>query len=458
MLNTYKVPEANLPQLKARLAKLAKRCARIKVQAPVLTVGEFEERRWTDPVTELDRITRIYTVTLDAPEKPCIEGFTFVGTIAPVTDEAGSLLGNVLRMVPGNEAPQAYRNATNRCDHCNTYRNRLETFLIQAADGSYKQIGRNCLANYISLGNPHAMAELAQVLIDAADLCTMAEDEDGGFGGGTHHVERVALDDVLAIAASAIRLYGWRSNAVAREYNTTSTSMRVSDWVFGGPKERETFEHKLVVVEADTKLAEETMEWLGTLGEPENDYLYNLSLLAKAVSVTNKNFGIACSAINAYSRAKEREIRRNKAKESDINSQYIAQPGERLDFEALVVYSTIFESDWGKTNFYKMKQGDNVVVYFASTPMGWDQGETVKFKATVKKHELREGIKQTVVTRAKLPKYEMTKAEKKGVRLLDRARKSLGLTGGNEDLAAMNILYDLAARIKDGQFALKEAA
>ena len=426
MISNYRVPETNLETLKARLAKLAKRCLHIGVQVPVITVGPFEEVRCkkTDEFEGLvDMVVRYYPVTLDAPERPKIDGWEFVAVIAPVSDEKGNFLGNVLRAVPGTDAviPQEYRAATNNCDHCHTVRRRNDTFVIRhIEDNTFKQVGRNCLANFLGLTNPHALAELAQIIIDAADLCGMAEGDN--FGGGFGEGARIALDDVLAIAAAAIRLYGWKSNAVAKEFNSTSTSMRVNTWIFGTKKDRDEYEFPLIPTEADTQLAQETTDWLNALSMPEtdNDYVYNLSLLAKSVSVTAKNFGLAVSAINAYSRAKEREIRRNKMIESDAASQHIGQPSERLDFEATVVFTTTFENDFGVTHFYKMKQGDNVLVYFSSRDLEWNQGDTVKFKATVKKHDVRDSIKQTVVTRATLPKYQMTKDEKKAVTKLRR--------------------------------------
>src|ERR1700687_229679 len=167
MQATYRVPEANLDVLKQRLAKIARRCNRIKVTPPVLTIGQPEDVEYThrdDILGDSKRIRRVFPVTLDSTECPKIDGFEFAAVISPVTDEDGKLIGNILRMVPGfnGTLPEHFRQATNHCDHCNTDRKRLETFVIANADG-YKQVGRNCLANYLGLTNPHMLAELAQI-------------------------------------------------------------------------------------------------------------------------------------------------------------------------------------------------------------------------------------------------------------------------------------------------------
>jgi hypothetical protein len=435
MQATYQVPEANLETLRQRLAKITRRCNRIKVQAPVLTVVSHKDIQYTDH--EEQRIRRVFTVTLDSVERPKIDGFEFAAVISPMTDEDGKFLGNILRMVPGfaGTVPTSYRAATNLCEHCNTDRRRLETFVIASAAG-FKQVGRNCLANYLGLTNPHMLAELAQILIDADDLMGMSEHEEGF--GGAHVAERVPVDAILAVAASAIRQHGWLSNKAAREFDKTSTSSRVSSWVFGSAESRAKFEFPLTASNEDKALATETEAWLETLvGDARttsNDYLYNLSLLAQATSVTGKNFGLLVSAINAFSKEKEFAIRRNARIEADSKSEFLGTVGERITIEnATVVYTNTFETQYGVTHLFKFKVGDNVVVYFASNKM-FEQGEVVpSMTARVKGHELRkdnfnpEGVKQTVITRATLPKPpkpELTpeqKIAKKAVAKLNRA-------------------------------------
>lgn len=465
MENTYQVPEQNLEKLRAQMDKLTRRCNRAKIAAPVLTVGDYVEKEYTKR-NEFDEdvklVRRIYAVTLVSEGRPKINGYEFAAVLSPVADEQGNLLGNVMRPVPGFEGdiPERFRNADNYCDHCRTHRRRLETFVI-ANEGGFRQIGRNCLAYYLGLTDPETLAQLAQILIDAHDLAGMAEDE-GFAGGGSSYMDRYLMSEVLEVAASSIRQYGWLSGKSAREFDKTSTAQRVRDWMFGGPRVRENFEHKLIVIEEDKALVAETIEWLGTIDtNTTDDYMFNLSLLSRATAVRSKDFGIAVSAISAYSREKERMIRRNARIESDKNSQFIAQVGDRVVFENVtVLYTTTFESQFGVTHFYKMKQGENLVVYFASNDMGWNQGDVVaKFTARVKAHEVREEIKQTVITRATLPKPDPTpeqKIAKKGALKLRRVAKTLPHTaqdqregkGDHDDYQAWCTVNDLAWQIE----------
>ena len=194
-----------------------------------------------------------------------------------------------------------------------------------------------------------------------------------------------------------------------------------------------------------------------------------MALLAQSVSVSSKNFGIAVSAINAYSKEKEFEIRRNARIKSDSTSSFIGTIGERITMEnTTVLYHTTFESQFGVSHFYKMKSGDNIIVYFASTEM-FEQGEVIpSMSARVKNHENRvdkynpEGVKQTIITRATLPKPPKApltpeqKTAKKAAAKLRRIAKTLPHTaedirlgkGDNDDYQAWNTVLDLQGQIE----------
>ena len=443
MQSTYRIPEDNLSTLQSRIAKLVRRCNRAKIEAPVLTVGEFEEVQYKNKAG-FDRVRRVYTVTLESAGRPKIGGYEFAAVISPVTDESGAIIGNVLRHVPGfeTEIPAQYRNATNYCDHCKTDRRRNETFLIHSEAG-FRQIGRNCLALYLGMTDPETLAAMAEILISADDLCSMAEGDES-FGGG-HSIERLPMDEVLAVGAACIRLFGWLSNKSAREFEKTSTSTLVSNWIFSNYEARQKWELKPVPTDEDKALADAVTEWMGNITDAQvegNDYMYTLRLLAKSVSVEAKNFGFVISAIAAYSRDKEFAIRRNARIEADTKSEFIGTVGERMEFTNLtVLVYTTWANDYGVTHFYKFSQGDNIIVYKASNDMKWAQGDVVpSITASVKKHDLRvdkynpQGVKQTVITRASLPKppapkpTKAMKINRKAKALLNHASKTLAHT------------------------------
>jgi hypothetical protein len=90
------------------------------------------------------------------------------------------------------------------------------------------------------------------------------------------------------------------------------------------------------------------------------------------------------------------------------NSQFLGAIGERREFTATIKYTKIFDEDGYNPRYYGMgpkqmtvledKMG-NVLIYW--NHLG-NKDETVTFKATIKKHNLRDGVKQTILSRAKL--------------------------------------------------------
>jgi len=407
----YRVPEANLSTLQFRIGKLAPRVTKLGVPAPVLTVVSTEDIK----VTKIDgfglvitKVTRVHTVTVTG-DAPKIAGWRFAAVLAPVTSEDGSVLGNILRVVPGFDSiiPESYRAAGNNCDHCHTARRRNETFVLVSDAGDWKQVGRQCLRDFLGHQSPEKYASWAEILMDMSDLMGMAEDD--GFGGG-RQVERFEAEEVLALGAATIRLYGFLSNKSAQEFGKTSTSGRAMDWVTSSDSARAKWDPKILVTDEDKALAAEVFAWMAELqNRPDlNDYMYNLSLLGEGATFTTKEFGLAISAIAVFGREREREINRNKRFAEDKNSQYVGEVGKRSTFANLtLVYTQTFKSDWGTSTLYKFKDATgNIVVWFASgtNPLNLEvNGEPITLVASVKKQEEREGVKQTTISRAKVP-------------------------------------------------------
>lgn len=89
-------------------------------------------------------------------------------------------------------------------------------------------------------------------------------------------------------------------------------------------------------------------------------------------------------------------------------AQHVGTVGERRDFDLTLKFKVIFETQFGFTKIYGMEDdAGNVIVYKGSSylthPNGdaLEKGDRVKFKATIKSHGERDGIKQTIVSRPK---------------------------------------------------------
>jgi hypothetical protein len=88
-------------------------------------------------------------------------------------------------------------------------------------------------------------------------------------------------------------------------------------------------------------------------------------------------------------------------------SNHIGLVGERREFTATIRFTKYFDNEGGFNNHFGggttltvLDDADGNVIVWWGVGFGAEKGETINFKATVKRHELRDGVRQTVVTRA----------------------------------------------------------
>jgi (p)ppGpp synthase/HD superfamily hydrolase len=103
-------------------------------------------------------------------------------------------------------------------------------------------------------------------------------------------------------------------------------------------------------------------------------------------------------------------VRNILAKSAERKAQYRAEAltkvhvgavGERRDFDLTIKFVTSFETQFGTTFVNICEDADaNVVVYKGSNLLG-GKGEKVQVKATIKAHDYRDGVAQTIISRPK---------------------------------------------------------
>jgi hypothetical protein len=108
----------------------------------------------------------------------------------------------------------------------------------------------------------------------------------------------------------------------------------------------------------------------------------------------------------ALTRAEDRLVKANQRREERIAadraiSKHVGTVGERREFALTVNKVFSFESQYGRTFINICKDADgNVIVYKGSN--GFEEGDALTLKATVKAHDEREGVKQTLIARPKI--------------------------------------------------------
>lgn len=102
-------------------------------------------------------------------------------------------------------------------------------------------------------------------------------------------------------------------------------------------------------------------------------------------------------------RVAERAKAREEARRADADkSGWIGAVGERRDFNLTIRMVFEMEGQYGFSYLHIMHDADgNVVVYKGTNRLG-SMNDAVSVKATVKEHDIRDGVKQTKISRPKV--------------------------------------------------------
>lgn len=437
----YRIPADNLPALNKRLEKLTKRAAKLGVEPISLrvvetedqpvwsvirkrgtykageaaifedeeTAGKFSRLNSQGPVTKSFRRwlhIEVFGVT------PQVAGWKFVATI----QHAGEA-GNILRTVPNETVPMVYRNApSTNCEHCNKSRNRRDTYIVKnVTDETFKQVGSNCLTDFLGGADPHAIAAWAELLGAFDESMRGAGEWDGSI-----HKSYADRDSFLVHVAANIRANGWVSKKIAWEQRGSgkiATAVSAAeDYYEKNPVEAAAAGKFVPVEDVDLERAAKAMQWAETnLLEVDpttlGDYLFNLRVACASEVVEPRSFGILASLIVAAEREGAAPQKMGtKIEGAGPASEHIGEIKKRTDL-VLTVESvrTVETNDMGTVGLHIMKTAEgSVVKWWNYNSTDLEVGKTYKVRCTPQRHEEYKGRKETTVNRVvaiEVPSY-----------------------------------------------------
>lgn len=428
--NIYTIPGANLGGLEARITKLAAKAKKLGTGAITFKVLSSERRTFIDDLG-WEILRTYYTVQVSGPA-PKINGWTFIATLEHSPE------GVIVRGVPGLTTEGelvSYRASTNLCDYCKKSRARQNTFVLRSDDGAYRQVGRNCLRDFLGHDDPEALAALAEQLTDAFMLADEAEEEAWGYGG--HAPRTMSIHTYLGVVAACVRRFGWVPRSKAEEWERMSTT-EAADNVL---REKRGYEDgqecdnlkcpctrtggHVGVTDADVAKVEQALEWVRSWKQDGlDDYRYNLFVACAAEAIEPRRFGIVASLIGAYDREIERRQERaeKEAKEPALD-EWVGKVGERVDLLNLTVRNVrALESPYGVTQLHTFKDADGRRYKWFSSGRSYAEGATVNVTATIKSHESYQDHKITVLTR--VAEYVSPEEKKAAAKAAKEAKKA----------------------------------
>lgn len=382
----YTVPSYKIPAFAKKIAVLNKRAEKIGAPEIIYEIGgsklvDVETRDGFIKVTAFDINVEGFT--------PMYDGWKVVSRFTH--DEGTTLSSSVNGLLP----PEEYRNITEPyCEHCGTKRVKKRSVLLYNRNEGYKVVGRECMKKFVD----RKLEELLSFYERFADFANEIPNE-YSFSGAKAEDYRFEPREVVALSSRVINKEGYVTVTSAIDDNTKASK----DYVVEALLNRVNYNVK----DSDYEMADKAIEWV--LGvDAKNEYMANLKTLAGAESVNMRSLGYLVSLIPSYKKALER----TKEAES-YKDEYIGEVKERREFDLEIIFKTSFETMYGTTIVYSMKDEENrLVTWMATTSIKASDennntvyaevGDKFKMMATIKKHEEYRGNKVTYINRGKL--------------------------------------------------------
>jgi hypothetical protein len=374
----FAVSERGLEYLNARLEALNKKAAKYQVPPLTLTIVneemikvlkpeikaqvksgglQFDKGVLTGPGSDAFwTMEKKYTVKVEG-EPPHIDGYEFVARLEH-TSEGNFIYTNPKSSVPN--LPAEFKSLNQRCDICQTNRDRNDTFVIRMEKEDLKRfpdkkagdllvVGRNCLARFmpgISIAGLISYTKMIDNLQDDIAAASEMENDDSGGGGGGgkyyEHPETLLKFLVAAYLHTGFYMSKKQANANAEmgnEGNSQSTLSRALSEMrpYGSkdPKKAFPIYYRLLedssFIDSVDKMMAEFDAWLKTkdfdamaAAKPDfADFFHNLKLVASQEYLKGNHFGFFAALFQLFLRDK-----------NDAEKQVASLPPSPVKFDA----------------------------------------------------------------------------------------------------------------------------
>ena len=417
---TYMIPEENVESLEKKFNAAARKIRKInpeleptmtKSDHTIVLVHKIELRpcdcRSEATVKEVPYEAR--RVELKIPDEVVFaeNNWAFGGSVEPSGVEGKNFVNvNLSGKDLGFIVPSKYF-TTNpcTCDYCKTNRKRNKTYLvINQETGEWKQLGKECLKLFVTGIDVDAIATFESFIKEAEGA---ANPGDEFFYSRRFKFVKVA--DALALAYAVYRERGYLAardsvgnpndlcnknivqRKLARQYGYDSDFLNITDSIRG--------KIDVMTFKSDINVGDviSDVEQL-----PDDPYYNNLKVIVANEYIPLNKLGLLVSIPKAIERYKEEKKRQEERERLAAESTYLGSVGEKISVNFVSGReATCCETQFGLLHIYEFKDANgNTVVWKSSSSK--DIPESGMVVGTVKAHEEYNGIKQTVILRAKI--------------------------------------------------------
>lgn len=397
----FRIPAENVEKLKTKLEKLNKIAAKLGVEP--ITYKYLRTEYVEEKHRESGRPTGYmieYQFFEVAGKAPVIAGWQFAATVqhshaAPIVRKAGEI-----------EIPERYYAADfTLCEHCGVRRYRVDTFIVKNIEtNKFKIVGSNCLKDFLGHASP---AKIAQWMEYVTNIESIGEDNDF-YGPITR--KHIDLWTFAAHVALELRKNKFVSRKMVKEFlvpeYTPTTADAAASNMFARPGDK----HKTIPEQIDRDFAEKAIAWMKALNAPvHKEFLYNLGILASSDRIEIRDQGYIAAGVFMY----QKSIQVAAQTEADLNEFY-GNVGDKVHIAVKIAHTQAIDSMYGTSQMFVMKdhKTGQTFIWFGSgegAKIMLDKFSTAPdrkkiifvIKGTIKKHQERNGIKQTILTRVK---------------------------------------------------------
>lgn len=419
--NIFELDPSFIPELEKKIKSLNKKAEKIGVPPISVEVIGEKIKEYTDIDEEtgqkIKRFKKVSVVKV-VGERPKVAGYDFLATVE------GTPSGNILRVAPGAEnyqkELQAYYNSNpGLCEWCKERRKRVQTFIVrEKATGKLKQVGRNCLKDFLGGRSPQSIAAIFSAYQDLYEfLKSRQKENDKQDSQSFRRAGLIApVKDILTVGVTATRLFGYRPASFGGE--TTANLARLV--VFGPPSKYITTRFgsepnpdydlykkiKDAINEEDEKRVQEIVSWFGELSDEQkkDPFFHNVNVLFKEGFASNKDVGYIVGLIPVFSKAMSRQYYQKKEPSGAKSNEWVGQIGQKIPPTKIrVIRTRSLTGAFGPVQLVSMEdEQGNVFVWFNNSRQNMEENKEYTITGTVKKHDDYQGRKQTHLTRVKI--------------------------------------------------------
>lgn len=378
MYKEYYVPVSKMEDFKSRFEKFNRKLDRSGYGQTAVMLGQTRIQIHN---TDNTQFCNCYKIGVEMPDK-VINDWKVLGVIQHPTRKNQQRGFDFVKFYGEDGLSKEYAGIkATRCDHCHKEISRTtQVVLLNMKTGEKKVIGRSCLSEYLGVD----LDKGYEYFVDKAIMGA----EDWFEEVKVEFEKAYRLENILNNGMEIIKENGYTPKACA------SSEIPTAVWLDRRYDKNEIF---------DTSIIEEFRNYLENTGYSSN-FMENLKAIAQFDRVLISDLYLIAAGINMF--MKNRKYQETVKKE--MNSEFIGVENDKMNLDKVRV-ATIK----GYCSCYA-NNAVIVVLYAGENKMVWFTNETTvnnnnlkenteyNLKFTVKKHEEYNGVKQTVITRAKV--------------------------------------------------------